>query len=164
MPQIKNVQKQVNNEKIPKRQKRKLFQYAPEQLERVLEEIKENRMGIREASRQFSIPKTTIIDCVKSRVLVARRKTGPEPILTVKLGVFNGDESGFSLCPKSGKVLAPKGWKNLYQIKLGSDKENLTVLIVFSANGIICPDLVVFPYIRPPHSMPPNHTLSLFFI
>lgn len=28
--------------------------------------------------------------------------------------IFNGDESGFALCPKTGKVLAPKGWKNLY--------------------------------------------------
>lgn len=34
--------------------------------------------------------------------------------------ILNGDESGFSLCPKSGKVLGPKGWKNFYQIKKGN--------------------------------------------
>ncbi|KAJ8927279.1 hypothetical protein NQ314_020282 [Rhamnusium bicolor] len=64
--------------------------------------------------------------------------------------VFNGDESGFMLCPKTGKVLAPRGWKNLYQIKMGNDKENLTVLVVFNASGRICPPLIVFLYIRPP--------------
>lgn len=31
--------------------------------------------------------------------------------------IFNGDETGFSLCPKSGKVLGPRGYKNLYIIK-----------------------------------------------
>lgn len=78
--------------------------------------------------------------------------------------IFNGDESGFALCPKTGKVLAPKGWKNLYQIKTSQEKENITVLIVFNASGDICPPLVVFPYIRPPRavvdSMPPDWVLG----
>ncbi|KAK9694568.1 hypothetical protein QE152_g33436 [Popillia japonica] len=64
--------------------------------------------------------------------------------------IFNGDESGFALCPKTGKVLAQRGWKNSYQIKPGNDKENITVLIVFNADGNTCPPLVIFPYIRPP--------------
>lgn len=67
--------------------------------------------------------------------------------------ILNGDESGFSLCPKSGKVLGPKGWKNFYQIKKGNEKENLTVLICFTASGKICPPLVVFPYVRPPRAV-----------
>ncbi|VEN39721.1 unnamed protein product, partial [Callosobruchus maculatus] len=78
--------------------------------------------------------------------------------------IFNADESGFTLCPKTGKVLAPRGWKNLYQIKSGSGKEQITVLIVVSANGEICPPLVVFPYIRPPkalvNNMPDNWILA----
>lgn len=78
--------------------------------------------------------------------------------------IFNGDESGFSLCPKSGKILAPKAWKNLYHVKLGNEKDNLTVLIVFSANGVTCPPLVLFPYIRPTRavidSMPPDWVLG----
>lgn len=61
--------------------------------------------------------------------------------------IFNGDETGFSLCPKSGKVLGPKGYKNLYMIKKNNEKENITVLVVFTASGKVCPPLVVFPYL-----------------
>lgn len=67
--------------------------------------------------------------------------------------IFNADESGFSLCPKMGKVLAPKGWKNLFNIKLGADKENITVLVTFSANGNVALPLVVFPYVRHPYAV-----------
>lgn len=78
--------------------------------------------------------------------------------------VLNGDETGFSLCPKTGKVLAPRGWKNVYSVKIGNEKANITVLLVFTANGKIGPPLVVFPYIRPPkaliESMPPNWILG----
>ncbi|KAK9753013.1 hypothetical protein QE152_g3812 [Popillia japonica] len=78
--------------------------------------------------------------------------------------VFNGDEAGFSLCPKSGKVLGPKGYKNLYSIKVGNEKENITVLIIFNASGNIADPLVVFPYIRPPkaviENMPSNWILG----
>lgn len=56
--------------------------------------------------------------------------------LEVPERLFNGDES----CPKTGKVLAPKGWKNLDIIKKGNEKENITVLICFSASGKICPE------------------------
>lgn len=78
--------------------------------------------------------------------------------------LVDGDESGFSLCPKTGKVLAPRGWKNVYSVSLGNEKETLTVLIVFNADGEICPPLVVFPYVRPPkaliNNMPQNWVLG----
>lgn len=32
-------------------------------------------------------------------------------ILSDPKRVFNGDESGFALCPKTGKVLGPRGYK-----------------------------------------------------
>ncbi|XP_072400733.1 uncharacterized protein [Diabrotica undecimpunctata] len=70
--------------------------------------------------------------------------------------IFNCDESGFCLCSKSGKVLGPKGYKNLYSIKLGNEKENITVLMTFNASGKICPPLVLFPYVRPPKSYMPD--------
>lgn len=70
--------------------------------------------------------------------------------------IFNGDESGFSVCPKSGKVLAPKFYKNLHNIKLGQEKDNITVLITFSADGKVAPPLVVFPYVRPPRALVEN--------
>lgn len=65
--------------------------------------------------------------------------------------IFNADESGFS--PKMGKVLAPKGWKNLFNIKLGADKENITVLVTFSANGNVALPVVVFPYVHHPYAV-----------
>lgn len=67
--------------------------------------------------------------------------------------ILKGDESGFALCPKTGKVLGPRGFKNLYQIKPRNEKENLTVLLKFNANGDMCPPCVVFPYIRPPKAV-----------
>ncbi|KAJ8930950.1 hypothetical protein NQ314_016214 [Rhamnusium bicolor] len=32
--------------------------------------------------------------------------------------ILNGDESGFSLGPKMGKVLGPKGFRNLYDVRI----------------------------------------------
>ncbi|XP_045501117.1 uncharacterized protein LOC123698513 [Colias croceus] len=92
------------------------------------------------------------------------QQEGHSDILEDPNRMFNGDESGFSLCPKSGKVLGPKGYRNLYQIKAGNEKDNLTVLVTFNASGEICPPLIVFPYIRPPKSvtdsMPKDWTLG----
>ena len=49
--------------------------------------------------------------------------------------VLNADETSFSLCPKSGKVLGPKGWRNVYEVKRGNEKDTLTVLATLSADG-----------------------------
>lgn len=67
--------------------------------------------------------------------------------------VYNGDETCFQLCPKSGKVLAPKGSKNVYEIDQGNAKENITVMFTFSANGDITPPMVIYPYKRLPQSI-----------
>lgn len=75
--------------------------------------------------------------------------------------IINGDESGFSLCPKTGKVLGIKG-TDLNIVKTGNSKDNITVLICFTADGRLCPPLVIFPYVRPPRalvdSMPEERT------
>lgn len=260
--------KVTKNKSKAQKTKRKMFTYSQDALTRALIEIQENEMGIREASRIFGVPKTTLQDRIKGRVPEVPMKTGPPPRLTVtgeneivqwiiniaKCGfpirktdlistvqkilkdcgketlfkdgkpgqkwylnflkrhpeislreaetitkaraliteesirlwfrnlrmyltqnncidilddpsrILNGDESGIPLCPKTGKVLAPRGYKNLYKIKAGSDKENITVLVVFAADGKICPPLVVFPYVRPPKvivdNMPPNWILG----
>lgn len=87
-----------------------------------------------------------------------------EDILEDPNRILNGDEAWFSLCPKTGKVLGPRGWKNLYSIKFGNKKNNITVLIVFTASDKIAPPLVLFPYVRPPkaliENMPPNWVLG----
>lgn len=67
--------------------------------------------------------------------------------------IFNGDETGFLICPESGKVLAPRGCKNVYTIDRGSSKENITVMFTFSADGKICSPMVVFPYKRIPEKI-----------
>ncbi|KAJ8952536.1 hypothetical protein NQ314_007519 [Rhamnusium bicolor] len=47
---------------------------------------------------------------------------------------------------------------------MGNEKDNITVLIFFTASGKICPPLILFPYIRPPKalvdSMPSNWVLG----
>ncbi|CAG0885466.1 unnamed protein product [Darwinula stevensoni] len=64
--------------------------------------------------------------------------------------IWNADETAFELCPKSGKVLAPRGTRNVDVVAMGQKKENLTVLCNFSAAGKIAPPLIIFPYIRMP--------------
>ncbi|KAJ4433386.1 hypothetical protein ANN_15645 [Periplaneta americana] len=59
--------------------------------------------------------------------------------------MFNADESGFLTCPKTGKVLGPISYKNLYEIKSGNEKEAIIVLANFSACGSVAPPMVVFP-------------------
>lgn len=74
--------------------------------------------------------------------------------------VFNADETGFQLCPSTGRVLTAKGDKNVYAVEQGNSKENITVLFTFSADGKTCPPLIVFPYKRLPdkisNSVPPK--------
>lgn len=81
-------------------------------------------------------------------------------VLTDLSRIFNADESGFSLCPKTGKVLGPKGYKNLYDVKKGNEKDTLTVLVTFSADVKLCSPCIIYPYVKPPRaivdSMPPD--------
>lgn len=62
--------------------------------------------------------------------------------------ILNGDESGFNLCPKTGKVL---GASNIWQTKRGNDKENITTLLVFTAKTAV--PCVVFKYVRIPKAI-----------
>ncbi|XP_060596078.1 uncharacterized protein LOC132750148 [Ruditapes philippinarum] len=58
--------------------------------------------------------------------------------------IFNADESGFPLCFKTGKVLAEKGARNVYNVTT-SNKTQLTVMVCFNAFGDYVPPLIVFP-------------------
>ena len=49
--------------------------------------------------------------------------------------IYNADESGFSLCPRSGKVVAKKGLSNVYNFT-SSDKTQITVLACMSGLDI----------------------------
>jgi len=64
--------------------------------------------------------------------------------------LFNGDETGFQICPYAVSVLEEKGAKNVYSVDEGPSKENITVMISFSANGKKCCPVIVYPYKRIP--------------
>lgn len=67
--------------------------------------------------------------------------------------IYNGDESGFQICPETGKVFAGKGAKNVYSVEKGSSKESITVMFSFSASGFTCPPLIIYPYKRIPEKI-----------
>lgn len=81
------------------------------------------------------------------------REIGLWQLLDDPTRVFNGDESGFQLCPKTGKVLAVKGTKNVYSIDTNNSKESITVMFTFSASGKACPPMVVYNYQRIPQKI-----------
>lgn len=93
-------------------------------------------------------------------------KTNNLDILEDPNRIYNGDETSFQICPKSGKVIGPKGWKNIYDVKRGSEKETITVMIVISAAGEHVSPMVVFPYVKKPPkdvalSVPPTIILGI---
>ena len=61
--------------------------------------------------------------------------------------IWNADESGFPLCPKSGKILAPKGEKHVYHVT-GSSKQQITTLVCINAAGGTIPPMHIFPGVR----------------
>lgn len=58
---------------------------------------------------------------------------------------FNIDESGFSLSPKQGKVLAIRGEKHVFEESAIYHKTNITVLANVCADGRIPPPLIIYP-------------------
>jgi hypothetical protein len=59
---------------------------------------------------------------------------------------YNGDETGFQLDPRTGRVLAPKN--EVIYTEAGGRKEQLSVLITTRADGLIMPSAIVYPYKR----------------
>ena len=70
--------------------------------------------------------------------------------------IYNADETCFQFCPKLGKILAPIGTKNAYEVDRGNAKQNLTVLFTFSASGETTPPFIVYPNKRLPKSVVNN--------
>ena len=64
--------------------------------------------------------------------------------------IWNGDETGCQLNPKSGRLLGPTKEKNFYKISAGHEKESITVSCSFSAAGASIPPMVMLPYKRIP--------------
>uniref|UniRef100_A0ABD2XFZ9 DDE-1 domain-containing protein n=1 Tax=Trichogramma kaykai TaxID=54128 RepID=A0ABD2XFZ9_9HYME len=87
-----------------------------------------------------------------------------EHVLDRPESIFNGDESGFCLCPKSSRLLGPRKEKNFYEISAGNEKENITVLCSFSAAGATLPPMIMFSYQRIPahltQAIPPDWAIG----
>nr|CAH7743641.1 unnamed protein product [Callosobruchus chinensis] len=84
------------------------------------------------------------------------KQKGLQEVLEDPSRIFNSDESGFQICPSTGKVFAMKGSKNVYSVERSSAKENITVLFTFSADGTICVPMVVYPNQRFPEKIAKN--------
>jgi hypothetical protein len=67
--------------------------------------------------------------------------------------IFSGDETGFQICPSTGRVLATKGAKNVYSIEQGPLKENIAVMFTFSADVKTCCPVIVYSYKRIPEKI-----------
>jgi len=81
------------------------------------------------------------------------RENNLEEVMNDPSRIFNGDETGFQICPSTGHVLAEKEAKNVYSIDKGSSKKNITVMFSFSANGKKCCPMIVYPYKRIPEKI-----------
>jgi len=66
--------------------------------------------------------------------------------------IFNGDETGFSLFPKTKSVLGPRGAKDIYEIAKGNEKENITAMFTFNAAGQMCNPMIIYKYQRIPQN------------
>ena len=56
------------------------------------------------------------------------RENNLEEVMDDPSRIFNGDETGFQICPSTCRVLAEKGARNVYSIDEGSFKEHITVI------------------------------------
>ena len=63
--------------------------------------------------------------------------------------IFNADESGFSVCPKTKKVISLTGSKHVYSLSSGS-RQQVTLLACISATGQYLPPSLIYPYKRDP--------------
>lgn len=66
---------------MPQSRKRPIHQYTLESMVKALDAVKKG-MAVTRASRQYQVPKTSLLDRVHGRIPIAIRKMGPPPILT----------------------------------------------------------------------------------
>lgn len=110
----------------------------PEVAKKNTEAICKNRAAVTETTiRQWFLDVQTYLQSINAA-----------DILENPSRIFNMDETGMQLCPKTGKVLAPRNEKNVYIISAGQEHVNITVLCAYSASGQALTPLIVYPYKR----------------
>jgi len=78
---------------------------------------------------------------------------------------FNRDKSEFQkMCQSTGKVLPEKWSRNVNSMDEGSSKDNMTIMLTFSANGKCTPPLTVYPQERIPENTCPVHNQSIQYV
>ncbi|XP_063887774.1 uncharacterized protein LOC135115197 [Scylla paramamosain] len=70
-------------------------------------------------------------------------------LLTSPDRIFNADESGFNICPKTKRIISMTGAKHVYSVTSGT-RQQVTMLACSSAMGQYLPPLLIFPYTRDP--------------
>ena len=81
----KNILKKYEKKIVPtpkcKRKYRKRFSYSQEQLNEALNSVRNNKLTANRASKEYHIPKGTLINKLHETVPL-NRKMGPPPVLT----------------------------------------------------------------------------------
>jgi hypothetical protein len=80
-----------------------------------------------------------ILDYIKEQTL--------EHVLLDPNRIFNGDEAGFAMCPKSGKVLGPTKIIEDFYERVNNEKEQITVMGTFSSSGNVVPPIHIKPFL-----------------
>jgi len=62
--------------------------------------------------------------------------------------VYNVDETGFTICQKSQRIVAKRGKKNIGILSSAEKGKNVTVVCCVSASGYYVPPMFVYPRVR----------------
>ena len=60
--------------------------------------------------------------------------------------VYNCDETNMQLLPKPDRVLTQKGTRSVYKVVGGNEKESLTALFMYNAEGSRAPPMIMYKY------------------
>ena len=67
--------------------------------------------------------------------------------------IFNCDECNLQVSPSTGKIVAIRGQKNVYEVSPEHDKSALTFVGTFSADGKVVKPTIIYPYVRIPRDI-----------
>lgn len=84
------------------------------------------------------------------------REEGYLHIMQDPTRIFNADESGFMMCPKTDKVIGcveRENGEDLYKEVANDEKAQITVMGMFSADGKCVPPMLIYPYKKIPETM-----------
>ncbi|KAJ8926264.1 hypothetical protein NQ314_021385 [Rhamnusium bicolor] len=134
--------------------------------------VRENGLSKKLAARRFGVPRSTLIRKLSGQAPLLRKMGPPTELSKTEENVLVKwilamAKKGFpavSVCPKSGKILwSAKRNEDFYE-RVSSEKEQITVMATFSADGKVVPPMLIFPYKKMPkvivESVPENWALG----